>query len=169
MGSRLKHVQYNMYDATYDPIPLLTSYEALSSLKQLSAPTLSPTRNPAFSNLNPDMSSWWDRRLHSSIDPNGEYDDVIHNINDVGNTFPGDWKEHGSFPMLQNHMEYQYSDQLNAPGTATTGINPATIGPTEYFKMKNTDNAYAKVQSTLKYLDSNLQKSIWRPFHPFVP
>jgi hypothetical protein len=50
---------------------------------------------------------------------------------------------------FQNHMNYQHSNQLNAPTTATTDIDPATFGPTEYFKMKNTDNIYAKLQGLI--------------------
>lgn len=86
----------------------------------------------------------WDIKLHHYIDPSGQYDGKIHNINDVGNTFMGDWQEQKGPPIFQNHMEYQLSNQLNAPGTAITGIDPTTFGPTEYFKMKNTDNIYAK-------------------------
>ncbi len=88
----------------------------------------------------------------------------IHDISDVakqGSTYLATTR----IPLagnFQNHMNYQHSSQLNTHATATTDINPTTLGPTEYFGMKNTDNFYAKLhrnytslKNTAKYLERN--------------
>lgn len=138
MGTPLNGVHYAMYDATYDPIPLLSSYEnprvGVNRLRDLPAGIREIIHTDAVP---------WDQKLHSYIDPRGEYGGQIHNINDVGNSvLGGNWSQ----PVMQNHLEYQNSDQLNATSTAT-GIDATTFGPSEHFSMQNTDNFVARLRS----------------------
>ena len=168
MGAPLNNVKYNMYDATYDPIPLLSSYED-HLLNQLDSP-LNPNYSPqaplsglrfaAALGVNLGIISAahmmpWDTKLHSYIDPGGQYGAQIHNINDVGNTPLGS----GGPLVIQNHLEYQNSNQLNAAST-DTGINTASLGPTEYFGMKNTENYYSKNVVPLKNTLSSLGNAL---------
>ncbi len=161
MGARLNHVQYNMYDATYDPVPLLSSYEN-PALNQIDLPLNIPQlehdmQEPGFlkkqavsvgiaSKLITDTYMQpWNIKLNSYIDPKSQYVGRIHNINDVGNYILGDHLGHGGIPVFQNHMEYQDSNQLNAYTTAT-GVDAASFGPSEYFSMKDTNNFFVKLK-----------------------
>jgi hypothetical protein len=176
MGAKLNNVQYNMYDATYDPVPLLSQYENPTvGASQLQSGGVFDA-GTAVATLNAADQMGWNERVHTYIDPRGQYAGDIHEITDAAKQGSLDIPDIISplgpvasppihIPIagnLQNHMNYQHSNQLNAPATATTDINPATFGPTEYFGMKNTDNFYAKLQrnytslkNTAKYLENN--------------
>lgn len=154
-------VHYAMYDASYDPIPLLSSYEnpVLSQIPNpvSTSPQLPPIVPPNISVpvalgsvIGADQLPWNAR--HAYIDPTGQYGNQIHNISDVGNISP--WGDGSSANPLYNHIQYQNSNQLDAPTPMSTGgtsnignignIDPSSLGPTEYFGMQNTNNFGAR-------------------------
>lgn len=126
MGPPKPGVNYTMYDSTADPVPLLSYYE---NPLLGSGPNYDPNQNLAGAAgliVGAEASSW-DNKLHHYIDPKGEYQGDIIPITDQG-TDPG--------KLMDNHMHYYQSNQLNDYST-TVDINPASLGPTEYFPMQN--------------------------------
>ncbi len=74
MGPRLgNNVQYNMYDATYDPVPLLSQYENPTVNASLLLKGGVIDAGMAVSTLNAADQMGWDERLHTYIDPSGQY------------------------------------------------------------------------------------------------
>lgn len=126
MGPPHPGVNYTMYDATADPIPLLSSYE---NPLLGSGPHYDPNQNlpGAIGMITGEEYTSWNNKLHNYIDPQGQYSGNIIGITDVG-TNPS--------KLLDNHLHYYQSNQLNAPDTAID-INPSSLGPTEYFPMQN--------------------------------
>jgi hypothetical protein len=174
MGAPQPGVHYAMYDATYDPVPLLSNYEnpelgqtynpfdtspRQNLLQKVGQIVISPiTYQSDLSQLSTVDALPWNQKLHTYIDPTGQYGNQIHNISDVGNTYLGK----GGPPFLYNHQQYQSSDQLNAPtpmSTASTNsnigdignIDPNSLGPTEYFGMQNKDNWATQAQQGTIY------------------
>ncbi|GCE11286.1 hypothetical protein [Tengunoibacter tsumagoiensis] len=175
MHSPDAHVNYQMYDANHDPIPLLSSYENPQlSDKHLVDIVNQLVKNPlgvnvwdilnnsdrietAYQSLQKADTLPWDKKLSSYIDTKHEYQDnlhAIHDLTDIGNIDDGNketfhvdyvWEmtQNGfqQVPVFipghslnfENHTKYTISNQLNMSSTDTTGIDPQTFGPTEYF------------------------------------
>lgn len=153
-----RKVQYNMYDATYDPVPLLSSYENsyVSKLTSSTGPFAPAKFVLGASSILTAQFESWDAKLHGYIDPHNQYGSQIHNINDVGNNVYGN----NPIPFIGNHLQYQDSNQLNVMSTATTNIDVSKLGPTEYFDMKNTENLYSKTVSPVQNAFSDALKFI---------
>ncbi len=85
MGAPIgNNVKYNMYDATYDPVPLLSSYEnpTVSSIGIENGGVIDV--KAALDTLSAADKMSWDERLHTYIDPGDQYSVHIHEISDVG-------------------------------------------------------------------------------------
>ena len=124
MGPPVTNVHYAMYDASYDPVPLLSSYEnpklgagnlkqIVSNLTQGQLPSSDELLQPATSNAYNSLVSAdqlpWDKKLSTYIDPGNKYQGQIFNINDVGTASQGTglprWESAPMqlpFPSLQN-------------------------------------------------------------------
>lgn len=126
MGPPKDGVNYTMYDATADPVPLLSYYE---NPLLGSGPKYDKNQNlpGAVGLITGEEGVSWDKKLHEYIDPRGQYGDNIIGITDVG-TDPS--------KLLDNHLHYYQSNQLNGSNTALD-IDPSSLGPTEYFPMQS--------------------------------
>jgi hypothetical protein len=146
MGSPANGVDYTMYDTTDDPVPLLSYYENPHLLKLQG--TLAKLNNSPIDAIKQLLSQVgdvgaaylslihadqlpWQQKIDTYIDPRHQYH--IISITDVGTTSLGT----GDFHRLNfnNHLQYYRSDQLNSP-TKDLDIDPSSLGPTEYFRLK---------------------------------
>jgi hypothetical protein len=147
MGPPANGVQYAMYDATYDPVPLLSNYENplinsnLTPESILNGLTGIPSGDKnsiellaLYTSINDADQESWQQKLNTYINPHPhQYKGEIFNINDVGNVSNGAGVFHTI--NMNNHTQYTISDQLNARDTtlALPNIDPQSLGPTEYF------------------------------------
>jgi hypothetical protein len=156
MGPPMTGVNYTMYDGGYDPVPLLSYYEN-PQLTPLRGTLVGLETNPVWTILQlkfqrgkmddiygayhsliaGDQMSWQDKVNHY-IDRQHlyQYQD-FKSITDVGNTSndPFFW---GHQLNMDNHLHYYQSAQLNNNQLSSNlkNIDPSSLGPTEYFSIK---------------------------------
>jgi hypothetical protein len=167
MNKPVVGVQYAMYIATCDPVPLLSVYEnhllrgkirlliAELARRPLNLVTWEdlvsdfPKLRLAYTSIAKADQELWEEKLDHYIDRRHLYRGKIFPITDVGND-PFDVRiGHMAIvhiPNLKNHFKYCVSDELNVQEIAQTlpNVDPGSWGPTEYFGMQTLGAHLAK-------------------------